>query len=210
MATPVYCTADDVARLLQTEPFSASTTPTTTQVENIINRKEDRIDQKLMHGWREKTVTDLFLDTTFIEIRNGARFDVPNYSLKTLSSGSGDKLEVWDGTNYIDFLTDKTEGRDNDYWVDLNKGIIWIRVNVRVATRKPIRVTYRFGETVVTGDIEDLCVNMAAIDILNMYQRNIRMVDDGGSAAPTSDSRIANMKEEIKDLWITLSNIGTF
>lgn len=205
-----YCTATQVSELLQIETFSTTTSPTFNQVEAIINRKEDRIDRKLMHGWREKTQTDLFLDATFVETRNGVRFDLPNYSIKTLSSGSGDKLEVWDGSNYIDFLVSKTEGRDEDYWLDTTLGVLWIRSEVRAAQRKPVRITYRYGESVVPGEIEDLCLYLTAIDVLSMYPRSISFGEDGSSKTLTQDSKMNYFKQEVKDIYNSLSNIGTF
>lgn len=204
-----YCTADDVARLLQTEPFGTTTTPTTAQVEKIINRKEDRIDQKLNHGWREKTSKLLFISPSFIDLRNGVRFDLPNYAIKTLTNGT-DTLEVWDGNNYIDFLADRTEGRDNDYWLDEELGVLYIRRDVQTSAKKAIRIQFRYGETTVSGDIEDLCVLLAAKDVLTMYPRNIRFDDDGGSAAKNSQQKTEDFDSQIKELWNVLSNIGTF
>lgn len=205
-----YCTADDVARLLQTSPFSTSSTPTTTQVENIILRKEDRIDQKLQHGWREKTSNELYINPTFVDTQNGVRFDLPNYSIKSLSSVDGDSLQVWDGNDYVDFLANKTEGRADDYWLDYEKGVLFIRVDVQTSSKKAIKIKYRYGETTVPGEIEDLCVLLTAIDVLNMYERSVRFTDDGGTNTNSNRERIEVWKQEIKEIYNSLSPIGTF
>ena len=199
-----YTDANAVARLLQTDSFGVSTTPTETQVEAIINRKEDRIDQKLKHAWRTKTVTDLFLDYSYIDVRNGFRFDLPNYSIISIT-----KLEVWDGNEYVDFVVDKTEGRDDDYWVDKKLGVLYVKNGFRSRLNKPIRITYTYGESTVAGEIEDLCTYMAAKDVLMMFERNIRFADDGGSNSSTRDRRVEYMEAEIKDLWNSLSNISS-
>lgn len=203
-----YCTAEDVQVLLQIEPFTVSTTPTLLQVESIINKKEDRIDQKLEHGWREKTSSLMFVDTSFLDFRNGYRYDLPNYSVRTLTNGT-DTLEVWDGSQYVDYLADKTEGRDEDYWVDYDKGVLYIKQMAGRQRKKPIRIQFRYGETVVPGEIEDLCIYMACKDILAMYQQALRFVDDGNSNTLTKQQRVDYFNEEIKDLFIQLSNIGT-
>lgn len=208
MAT-TYTTADDVAGLLQTTEFTLSTTPTLAQVEKIINRKEDRIDQKLMHAWREVSSKEMFLSPTFIDFRNGLRYDLPNYTLKDFSDGSGDILEVWNGTEYIDYLADKVEGRNNDFWVDYTLGVLFIRTNTRPSTKKGIRVKFRYGEEDVTGEIEDLTTMLSCVDVLNQYEQNIRWSDDGGSNSNPNRDRIKVWKEEIKDLYNSLSNIST-
>ena len=203
-----YSSSALVSAFIQSEPFGMTTNPTSGQVDNIINRMEDRIDQKLVHGWREKTSKLMFVNPSFFDFRNGTRFDLPNYNVKTLLNGT-DTLEVWDGSEYVDFLADKTEGRDEDYWLDGEKGVLFVRNGIQRSTKKPIRIKYRYGEDTVPGEIEDLCTLMAAKQVLMMYQRAIRFVDDGVSAAPTIPQRIDLINEELKDLWISLSNIGT-
>lgn len=204
-----YTTADIVAGLLQTDLFTTETTPTLTQVEKIINRKEDRIDQKLKHSWREAESKEILLSPTFIDYRNGLRYELPNYTIKTLNSISGDKLEVWDGTKYVDYLTEKTEGRDKDFWLDYNLGVLFIRNGSRASTKKGINIKFRYGEDAVTGDIEDLCTMMTCIDLLNQYEQNIRWSEDGGNNSNPNRDRIRVWKEEIKELFNSLSNIST-
>ena len=205
-----YTTAGNVSELLGIPTFTASTQPTLTQVETIISRKEDRIDQKLMHSWRENTITDLFVNLSFIDARNGARFDLPDYTIKTLATGSGDKLEVWDGTAYVDFLVSKTAGRADDFWLDEVLGVLYIKTGVQRTTKKPIRITYRTGETTVTGDIEDLATLMTAVDVLNSYPLVINFADDGNSQTNNQQQKIDIYKADIKDIFNSLANIGTF
>ena len=56
MAT-TYCSAEDVADYLRI-PITATTVPNITQVEKIINRKEDELDRRIGHAWRSKKVTN--------------------------------------------------------------------------------------------------------------------------------------------------------
>ena len=99
-----YTSATLVAELLQLTTFTSTSSPTFTQVEKIISRKEARINLKLSHAWREETVTDLFLNDPTLTSRDGVSFNLPNYSIRSLNSGSGDKIEVWRGSEYVDYL----------------------------------------------------------------------------------------------------------
>lgn len=206
-----YTTADKVQGALQfSEAFSVTTSPTLVQVNSLINRKEDRIDQMLKHGWRVKTSNELLLSPSFLDYQNGLRFDLPNYSVKELDSVQGDVLEVFDGREYIDYLGTKTNGRINDYWLDLQKGVLYIRGGVNPRVRQSIKIKYRYGESAVTGDIEDLATYMVCIDILNMWQKNITLTDDGGSKTSSQDQRITYFKEQIKEILNSKSSISTF
>ena len=52
MAT-TYCSVGDVSDFLRV-PLTATTTPSSTQVEKIINRKEEELDRRIGHAWRSK------------------------------------------------------------------------------------------------------------------------------------------------------------
>lgn len=210
MAT-TYTTADKVQGALQfNEPFGVLTSPTLAQVNSLINRKEDRIDEILKHGWRTKTAKEILLSPSFLDYQNGLRFDLPNYSVKELDSTDGDTLEVFTGQEYVDFLGTKTNGRNNDYWLDTQKGVLYIRGGINPRLRLSVKIKYRYGETAVTGDIEDLATYMVCIDILNMWQKNITITDDGGSKTSSQDQRITYFKQQVKQILASKSSISTF
>ena len=87
--------------------------------------------------------------------------------------------------------------------------MLYIKSGVQRNTDKPVRVSYRFGETIVTGDIEDLCTYMTAIDVLNAYDKKVSYTDDGGSSTSSKGERISNYKAEIKELYNSLMPIST-
>jgi hypothetical protein len=81
---------------------TATTTPSSTQVEKIINRKEEELDRRIGHAWRSKTITrevhDLPLLYTygwgtpiFLQQRNIYDFDL----------AEGDKIEIWQGASAV-------------------------------------------------------------------------------------------------------------
>ena len=187
--TVYYTTASKVAALLQVDAFDLNSTPTITQVEEIINRKEDEIDYFTNHSWREKTVTE---ELHTIEFRYNWLTGRPVYlnhrKVKTFDSNSGDKLEVWDGSNWVDWLTTYTEGRGNDFWVDYEQGIIYIKSMLIKGIPIEMRVTYRYGETTVPGDIEDACTKMVAIDLLTSDDRSV-LLPEGTSNIPLGNKQ---------------------
>lgn len=207
-----YIQATDVSELLQIETFSTETSPTLNQVEKIIERKEGRINQRLNHAWGTLTQTesDLYLNVTFVDPRNGVRFDLPNYDVKPFDVSEGDKIEVWNGSEYIEFLSAETAGRDKDYWVDSKLGVLYIRNIVQQYTKRPIRVTYRYGTTVIPKSIEELALYLTAIDVLSMYPKAVNFVDDGNSQTSSQDQRITYFKQEVKQIYNNFANIGTF
>lgn len=194
MAT--YCSAQDVADFLGVTTFSSSTTPTKTQVESFIEMNEDYIDNETMHTWREKTVTDEYhhIDKLTYNRREGIVIWLNHRKIRTFSSSDGDKLEVWDGSDWTDYLTDKTEGRNNDFWVDYNDGVIFL--NTILSSYLPryfdLRVTYRFGETSVKGDIKKACILLTARDVLMQDDRSI-LLPEG-----TSNISLLNKAEQWK------------
>ncbi len=171
MVTPVYCTVADVSDFLRV-PITATTTPNKTQVEKLINRKEEELDRRMGHAWRTKKITrelhDLPLLYTFgwgtpifLHHRNIYEFDVDQ----------GDKIEIWEGaaSNWTNIL-------GNESWYDVNyeRGTVHLRGYIFSILRKNrCRVTYRYGgenfagDTEIPFDIQDCVVKMVALEIIN-------------------------------------------
>ena len=171
-----YCTSNDVANFLSVPIFGTTTTPTKTQVESLIEANEDYIDSETMHSWRETTISNEthHLEYPEYQLRDGASVFLEHRKVKTFSSSDGDKLEVWNGESWEDFLTEKEEGRNKDFWVDYDMGIVFIKTFPRTVPRNfAVRVTYRFGETSVPKQIKKCCILLTALDILQSEDRSI-------------------------------------
>ena len=101
-------------------------------------------------------------------------------------------LEVWNGSEWEDYLLTRTEGRNNDYWMNEEEGILWLRTYPRYITRTHnVRLTYRFKELTVPGDIKRACVLLTA--------RNILQNDDQSVIFPEGSSSIA--QGDKSDKW---------
>ena len=194
-----YTTAAKVAELLQIPAFSGSTTPTATQVESFITRKESLIEGDSGHAWQTLTVTKEYVEPTGnYEYGTGIRFDLAHRSLTTFASGT-DKIEVWDGSNWVDWVATKSQGRGDDFWVDEVNGVVYLMTRSTVY-RKGVRITYRYGEASVPGNIEELATKMAAIDVLIAYEKNLVFADDGGTHRPSVRERVEAWREDIKGI----------
>jgi len=170
-----YTTTQKVADFLQIDPFSDDTDVTVAQVVRLINRREDFIDSFTGHAWREKTASEEYHD-----IERNWQWDIgiPIYlrhrKIKTLKADKGDSLLVWNGGEWEEWIGNKTESRTGDYWLNYETGILFIRT--RYLPRKfSIKITYRYGETEVDGDIEQACTLLVAYDLLMNEDRSLKL-----------------------------------
>ena len=98
-------------------------------------------------------------------------------------------------STYVDWIATKTEGRADDFHVDYEEGIIWLKSGSTIYTNRPLRVTYRFGETIITKDIQDLATKMVAIKILT----SSRFVAEGLSSSQVAE-QIRMWRDDIENL----------
>jgi hypothetical protein len=160
-----YCTVTDVSDFLRV-PITATTTPNKTQVEKIINRKEDELERRIGHAWRERTITNEVHDLPLVySFGWGTPVFLQHRMIKDMDSAQGDKIEIWQGSQdtYSDIL-------GNTSWHNIEGvyGKLFLRGFIFSILRKHrVRVTYRYGDTVVPGDITDALIKMTAIELLN-------------------------------------------
>jgi len=214
-----YATAAEVASLIRSCDFTACTTPTLLQVEDIINRKEDIIDQRTGHAYgRTKTITNeyhclplvytygwgtpIFLGHRDIRVK----LDMCACCAVTLQfcSTAGDKLELWQGSGGAQTFTDITD--NSCYQIIGDRGEMFIRGTLFTILRdNRLRITYRYGSTSVPNDIKDATIKMTALDLINGSFRMdiIPMGADGAKIMDTSArwrddiDRVVRNREEV-------------
>ncbi len=188
-----YCTSAQVFGFLQLgttsgytglTDFSVSTVPTKTQVEEWIVEAEDKINRRTLNSWKSKTITKEYhtikVPTRFYE---GTKIFMQNRNITTFASGT-DKIEVWNGSEWEDYLVSRTEGRNNDYWVNEVDGILWLRTYPRILRRdNDVRLTYRFGEPSVPGDIKTACIRLTAITAIQSDDKSL-LIPEGSQNIP--------------------------
>jgi hypothetical protein len=165
MAT-TYCSVADVADFLRVS-ITATSTPNKKQVEKIINRKEEELDRRIGHTFgRNKTVSKEIHDLPLLYTYGwGTPVYLKHRNCRDFDTSAGDKIEVWQGADsaYNDIIQD-------GQWYDFEPtlGRLFFRGYIFTILRKyRVRVTYRYGDATVPLDIEDSCVKLTAIDILN-------------------------------------------
>lgn len=185
--TVTYTTGALVASLLGITTPTGSTDPTLTEVEDVINRNEDYIDEYTGHAWKTNTSTLEYydIDSTRINEESAIPIKLRHRTITTLASGT-DTLEVWEGSSWTDFLTAKTEARGSgDYWVNYTTGILYIYDYPSDGSEK-VRIKYRYGESSVPGYIEDACTKLTASDLLAQDDRSF-LLPEGASNIPVMD-----------------------
>ena len=171
-----YCTPRQVASFMGRPAFTDSTNPTRYEVEDIIADVCDDIDKSTHRAWRRTRITNEYHDVRIQDRYQGYGAYPYDYStrialyltrqnIRAFVSGTH-KIEVWDGTNWVDFIATYTEGRAQDYWINMERGIIYFVNRYPLRQRSNVRVTYDYGETEVPHDISMASVFLTAAEIV--------------------------------------------
>jgi len=200
--TTTYCTENDVKRYMALDmTISEDTTPSINDVQDFIEEAEDDIDHQTQDAWRSKTVVNEFYDIPRVRYnyQTGIAIHLRHTDIKALTNGT-DKLEIWDGSSYVDWLATKTEGRNNDYWLEETKGILYLRYPYRFYAKQAIRLTYRYGKTVVPGDIKRATAMIAAINLLLNDDRSSALVETGDPTRISYNDRASKMQARVNKI----------
>lgn len=198
-----YCTPADVASLLrlidpntqQRLVFSDATDPTAAEVESAIASAAESLNHRTGTAWQIEKVEKEYhhaLPSFVPQPHISVCLNFP--PLNILSSEEGDKLEIWNGHEWTDLLSDSKEGRDADYWVDYQSGIINLRRKPAVADNS-VRVTYRSGHSEVPADIKDACAKLVAIWYIESDFFRVGL--PYGENLPDPMSKVERWKEEV-------------
>ena len=166
-----YCTVGDVADFLRI-PITATTSPNKTQVEKIINRKEDELDRRMGHAWRSKTITRELHDLPLLYTFGwGTPLFLAHRNLYDFDADEGDKIEIWQGASAT---YDQILGNEQWYDMDYEYGRLYLRGFIfSILRNNRVRVTYRYGgenfagDTTIPGDIKDCVIKMVALEFVN-------------------------------------------
>jgi len=198
-ATTTYATVGEVADFIRVD-ISPTSLPNDEQVADLIVRNEDKFEQRTGHAWRERTETNEYHDIPLLySFGWGSPIFMKRRAIKTgidglhLDSALGDKLEIWSGAtnNFADF-TDDTAA----YNLIPERGKLTLRGFIFSILRKDrVRVTYRWGDTVVPGDVKKAIILMTCIDII---RTSFRMDDlPFGGMSIDKEKSMDNWEEEV-------------
>lgn len=174
-----YATPAGVSALLGGIKFDMISMPTLAHVASMIVESEGDLNRDTDHSWKEVTITEELPDILDHYHQGGRPVYLRHMSIKDFTSGT-DKIEVWDGSSWTDWVATKTEGRADDFWVDYNKGIVFLNnLTYEPQVRDKVRVTYRYGDDTVPADIKKACEMYTAIKLVTGDDRS-NILPEGG------------------------------
>lgn len=206
MAT-TYCTPANVAsfcNIVDDEGDRAvfgtnPPTPTQAEVEDFINEAEENIEKTCQTAWGTRLLqkTDEWHDYFYDYLESSIKLELGD--VITFDTAEGDKLEVWDGANWIDWIATLTEGRDDDFYVDYRLGKIYFH-NRRPSYRKNgIKVTYRVrASATVPKPIKAACALSVGILLGNSEFASI-LFPAGESENNTPEDRMTRWENQINN-----------
>ena len=162
--------------------FTMDSNPSVASVCQTIRRVETYLENVTQHAWRAVATPDYeFYDIKAFHLpQTGYQVKLLHRTVRTLTALSGDVLEIWNGSSWEDWLANYTEGRGNDYWLQPDSGILWLRSFNLVIRPRGIRIKYRYGETTVPANVERVTTMLTIKDLLTFDDRSV-LLPEGGS-----------------------------
>jgi hypothetical protein len=130
----------------------------------FIHQSEDYIDRRTMGGWRWKRKfleydlpEDQFMHTRHLTqsiLFDGLIIPLQGRNVPTLSATYGDELKLYENGTWVNWLTDKTQGINKDFWVMSENGNLHVKRRWAMSVLDRIRIIYRHGlaaDTTVNG-----------------------------------------------------------
>lgn len=193
----------DVARVMN-KPlgyFTESTVPSDAAVNDYILEAEEVVDNDTQTASRIRKVTNEYHTVernTPYYTQTGYRVKLNYKFIRELDDSAGDKLEIWNGTTYENYLTTKTEGRGNDFWLDYESGVLYIRGMFLTQREKGIRLTYRYGKAEVSKNIQLATALQVAILLLVNEDNSFILNETGETRNMGYDQRVAQYDKKYR------------
>ena len=198
-----YCTYQEVIDFFQAAPVNRVFDQT--KIEALIDRFGLEVERITKHSWREVSVSNEY-HTVSPNVNNGPYYNIYMCHLKHFEIRSITKLELFDGSSWIDYIATKTEGRGADYWYDASIGIIYINGYRWIWHGYDCRVTYKYGGASVPTDVWELNLRYVARHILSMPGFHIVVPE---SKSGSKKDAIDRNEDRIRELEAGLANTMT-
>ena len=213
-----YTTPKRVQQFLNIQEPNETDLPTIQRIVELIQEKEDEIDYRTGHSWRirysgttsgrETTAREEYHDVDFLyEYQTGVPVFLAHREVRNFSAADGDSLEVWNGNEYDDWITTRTEGRDNDWWLDNRRGILHLKTRYGIVGPAKVRVKYRYGEQALNLMVREICTKMVARDLLTNESRAV-FLQEGGGASLSYQERVQQWNADIEKKMLQLKEFG--
>jgi hypothetical protein len=199
-----YTAAQDARVQIQCS-FTATTRPSWTNIESFIEQVQEEIDSFCLTSWLSagRVATDEYHDYYPMSDQFGRLRDWTDrgkiYSrfrpIKSLTHATSDKLEVWDGSQYVDYLnSSKFEGRDKDYWAEYDRGVIHFSNSYPYRIHRSVRLTYHYGHSSIPYDIKAACLNLVGAKLLLFEDHAVHLAEGAAGIPHPQKSEIMEKK----------------
>ena len=189
-----YCTVEQVASRCNFLAASSQARaifgtdpkiPDRDEIEDMINEAEEWINKECRTAWGALflQITNELQSLHYDFSGSSVHLNFPN--VMDFETSEGDKLEIWDGSDWIDWIVEKTEGRGDDFFVDYTLGkVYFISTISSTFTRRDksnIRITYRVNNSpTVPLPISYAASYLAGINILNSEYSTVAFPEGEG------------------------------
>lgn len=151
-----YTTPARVALFMEEAAFDASSTPKISTIQSWILEAEATIDRETKNSWKLSEEPLHYYDLPGVYYHNtGAPISLRKPNILALDSTAGDSLEIWDGANWVDYLATKTEGRSDDFWLNYERGVLYLR-GYLLPRKDGVRIKFRYNSgarTLLNGSL---------------------------------------------------------
>lgn len=117
--------------------------PTNDEVDELINTAEGLVEDYCKNAWGTRTITETEETCDIDRNYSETSIKLRHTNVKAFDTGQGDKIECWDGTQWVDYVASYTEGRGDDFYVDYALGKIYFLNNRPHPGKLRAKVTYR-------------------------------------------------------------------
>jgi len=197
-----YTTPTIISAFLQLrQDFSTTTSPSTSEVEDLIRRVESRIERYSTNSWRPNYRHE--------ELYEFSRYGIV---LKRQPVIKLLELAIYDGQGFVVL----SEGRTSDYFVDNRTGVVPLTRLMSIPFtytrsamytwgfaefKRAVRASYVWGrdedDDVASGQVEDITTKLVSADIISNYDYTT-MVPQGTDRF-SLDQKVAQWRESAEE-----------
>ena len=208
--------------------ISGTTIPNTDTVEDYISEAEEEIERFTRRNWRTAylTITEEYHSWDYHNQRFTQRgiyygiiiIELAYQNVIQFDTAEGDKIEVWDGSSWVDLVADYTAGealRDEDYFLDKKTGRLYIHSNFPNYGKDNIKITYRYGEgaAALPKPIKRCVWQLAGSEIIMTYGSFFQFaIEDskGGGNYGAISAKYQNKAEQTMEEWKEWKALNNF
>jgi hypothetical protein len=170
---PVYACAKDVELFIMSQVgFDVNSNPSSGAIDSYIMMAEGEWDRRTGKPYKPVLVINEIQDQEAWRSRHHDVFfdsfgayrpvQLNNKPLLPFDATRGHKIELYEGSDTsptaadpwgewgTDFITDRTYGRDADWWSDYERGVLYVRKAFLYRRHALWRVTYEYGKPITT------------------------------------------------------------